>query len=167
MMVCLLILFWLMVAGTLQALVPTWAHLGEPAFPILLGVVLYVATHKKARHFIWVALAAGVLADAMSLVPFGVSSLSFLASATVAMVLREDFYPDRALVAMVLGALCTAVSTLALGLLLRIKGMTTLAAGDILVRMGGSAVLGAVIMPLLFGLLRAMERRLGTLEARI
>lgn len=167
MMAFLLMVFWLLVAGTVQALIPTWAHLGEPAFPVLLGVVLYVATHKKASHFVWVALTAGVLADAMSLVPFGVSSLSFLASATVAMVLRDDFYPDRALVAMVLGALCTAVSTLVLGLLLRMWGLTTLDARGLLRRMGGSAVLGAVIMPLLFALLRAMERRLGTLEARI
>lgn len=167
MMAFLLMVFWLLVGGTVQALIPTWGHLGEPAFPVLLGVVLYVATHKKARHFMWVALTAGVLADAMSLVPFGVSSLSFLASATVAMVLREDFYPDRAVVAMALGALCCAASTLVMGMLLQTWGLTTLGARAVLTRMGGSAVLGAVIMPLLFALLRSMERYLGTLEARI
>ena len=65
------LLFWLLACGTLQALAPAWGPLGNPAFPILPGVVLYAATHKRARDFVWVALAAGVLDDALSLAPLG------------------------------------------------------------------------------------------------
>lgn len=167
MMSFLLLVFWLLAAATFQALAPAWNHLGNPAFPILPGVVLYAATHKRPRDFVWVALAAGVLDDALSLAPLGYSSLAFMAAGGLAMVLREDFYPNKATVAMWLGGLCSAVTTGVMALLLKWKGMTMLPPGRIFERMAGSALLGAVLIPVLFAVLRGMERRLGTLEERI
>lgn len=167
MMSVLLLVFWLLVAATFQALAPAWGHMENPAFPILPGVVLYAATHKGARDFVWVALAAGVLEDALSLAPLGYSSLAFMAAGGVAMALREDFYPSKTTVAMVLGGLCMAVSTGVMAGLLKAKGLTGMPAGAIFERMAGSALLGAVLIPVLFGLMRGMERRLGTLEERL
>ena len=106
------IAFWLLTAATLQALLPTWGHLGEPAFPVLPGVVLYVAVFKKPVHFIWTATVAGVMEDALSLAPFGCSSVAFLAGGGLAM------------------------------------------------------LLAAALVPVLFALLRGMERGLGTAEGR-
>ena len=159
--------FWLLTAATLQALLPTWGHLGEPEFPVLLGVVLYVAVHKKPRHFLWTATVAGVLDDALSLAPLGYSSMAFMAAGGLAMVLREDFDPNKATVAIWLGGLCSAVTTGVMALLLKWKGLTALPLGRIVERMAGSALLGAVLIPVLFAVLRGMERRLGTLEERI
>ena len=48
-MTLLSLLFWLLAGGTLQVVVPAFRHLGQPAFPFLLGVVLYAAVNKKAR----------------------------------------------------------------------------------------------------------------------
>ena len=42
-MTLLMLLFWLIAGGTLQAAVPAWRHMGQPAFPVALGVVLYAA----------------------------------------------------------------------------------------------------------------------------
>ena len=53
-----------------------------------------------------------------------------------------------------------------MALLLRLKGLVALSGGEIFWRMAGSAVLAAVVAPVLFGLMRGLERRLGTWEDR-
>ncbi len=160
------LLFWLIAGGTLQVVVPAWRHMGQPAFPFLLGVVLYTAVNKKARYFVLAALAAGVLEDALSLAPLGFSACAFLVAGGLALLLRADFFAEKASTVMWFGALCAATSTGTMALLLKMKGLVFLSGGEIFWRMAGSAVLGAVVMPLLFGLMRGLERRLGTWEDR-
>lgn len=165
-MTLLMFLFWLIAGGTLQVLVPAWRHMGQPAFPFLFGVVLYAALNKKARYFVLTALAGGVLEDSLSLAPLGYSACAFLAGGGLALLLRADFFADRATSVMGFGALCAAASTGTMALLLRTKGLVALTGGEVFWRMAGSAVLAAVAMPALFGLMRALERRLGTWEDR-
>lgn len=165
-MTSLMLLFWLIAGGTLQVLVPAWRHMGQPAFPFLLGVVLYVAVNKKARYFIPTALLAGVLADALSLAPLGCSACAFLAAGSLAVLLRKDFYADKTRSVMGFGSLCAATSTGTMALLLCLKGLVALSGGEIFWRMAGSAILGAMLMPLLFGSMRGLERLLGTWEDR-
>ena len=165
-MTLLMLLFWLIAGGTLQVVVPAWRHMGQPAFPFLLGVVLYAAVNKKARYFVATALLAGVVEDSLSLAPLGCSAGAFLAAGGLAVLLREDFYADKARTVMGFGALCAATSTGAMALLLRLKGLVALSGGEIFWRMAGSAILGAVLIPLLFGGMRGLERLLGTWEDR-
>ncbi|NCA83001.1 MAG: rod shape-determining protein MreD [Opitutae bacterium] len=165
-MTLLMLLFWLIAGGTLQVVVPAFRHMGQPAFPFLLGVVLYAAVNKKARYFVATALLAGVVEDSLSLAPLGCSVFAFLAAGGLAVLLREDFYADKARTVMGFGALCAATSTGAMALLLRLKGLVALSGGEIFWRMAGSAVLGAVLIPLLFGGMRGLERLLGTWEDR-
>ncbi len=165
-MTLLMLLFWLIVGGTLQVVVPAWRHMGQPAFPFLLGVALYTAVNKKARYFVLTALLGGMLEDALSLAPLGCSACAFLAAGGLAMLLRVDFYADKARTVMGFGALCAAASTGVMALLLRMKGLVVLSGGETLWRMAGAAVLAAVTMPVLFGLMRGLERRLGTWEDR-
>ena len=160
----LMLLFWLIAGGTLQVMVPAWRHMGQPAFPFLLGVVLYTAVNHKHRYFVLTALFAGVLEDSLSLAPLGFSACAFLAAGGLAVLLREDFYADKVRTMMWFGALCAATSTGTMSLLLRMKGLVALSGGEIFWRMVGSAILGAVVIPLLFGLMRGLERRLGTWE---
>lgn len=165
-MTLLMLLFWLIAGGTLQVVVPAWRHMGQPAFPFLLGVVLYAAVNKKARYFVLTALLAGVIEDSLSLAPLGYSACAFLAAGGLAVLLRGDFFADKVRTTMWFGALCAASSTGTMALLLRTKGLVGLSGSEIFWRMAGSAVLGAVVVPLLFGLMRALERRLGTWEDR-
>ncbi len=165
-MTTLTLLFWLVVGGTLQGVIPAWRHMGQPAFPFLLAVVLHAAVNKKARYFVPTALLAGLLEDSLGLAPLGCSACSFLAAGGLAVLLRRDFYADKARTATWFGALCAAVATGMMALLLRMHGVVALSGGDILRRMGGSAVLGAVLVPVLFALMRGLERRLGMREGR-
>jgi len=157
----LMLLFWLIAGGTLQMLVPAWRHMGQPAFPFLLGVVLYAAVKKKARYFVLTALLAGVLEDSLSLAPLGYSACAFLFAGGIALLLRRDFFADKARIVMVFGAAGSATATGVMALLLRMNGLVDLSRGDIGRRMAGAGILGAVLMPILFGLMRGLERRLG------
>ena len=165
-MTLLSLLFWVIAGGTLQVLVPAWRHMGQPAFPFLLGVVMYAAVNKKARYFVATALAGGVVEDALSLAPLGFSACAFLVAGGLATLLRADFYADKARTVSWFAALCAATSTGVMALLLRSRGMIELSGGDVWLRMAGSAVLGGILIPVLFGLMKALERVLGTWEDR-
>ena len=162
----LMLLFWLIVGGTLQGVVPAWRHMGQPAFPFLLGVVLYAALRKKIRYFVGTAVLAGVIEDALSLAPLGSSACAFLVAGGLALLLREDFYADQPRTTTWFGALGAAAATGTMALLLRLEGLVSLSGRAILWRMAGAAMLGAVLIPLMFGLMRSMERRLGIGEDR-
>ena len=163
-MTLLVLLFWLLVGGTLQGVMPAWRHMGQPAFPILLGVVIYAATNKKFGYFLLAALIAGVLEDSLSLVPLGSSVAAFLVAGWLALRLRTHFFADKVSHAAWFGALSAATATGPMALLLRWQGLLALPLRDALWRMAGSAVLGLVVMPVLFALMRGLERRLGTWE---
>jgi rod shape-determining protein MreD len=165
-MTLLTLLFWLIAGGTLQGIVPAWRHMGQPAFPFLLAVVLYAALTKKPRYFVLTALLAGVLEDALSLAPLGTSAGACFAAGGLALLLRADFYADKARTVMWFGALCVAAAAGVMALLLRLEGLVSLAPADVFRRMAGSAILGAVLVPLQFSLMRGLERRLGIWEDR-
>ena len=162
----LMLLFWLIAGGTLQVVVPAWRHMGQPAFPFLLGVVVYAAVNKRPRYFVLTALLAGVIEDSLSLAPLGYSACAFLAAGALALLLRKDFYADKVRSVLWFGALCTAVSTGVMAFLLRLDGLVALGGRAIAWRMAGSAVLGAALVPLQFGVMRWLESHLGTWEDR-
>jgi rod shape-determining protein MreD len=164
-MTLLSLLFWLLAGCTFQVLVPAWRHMGQPSFPFLLGVVLYAAVDKKPGYFVAMALLAGILEDSLSLAPLGTSSCAFLAAGGLAVLLRVDFFADKARTVSWFGALCAATSTGTMAMLLKWNGLIDMSAGAIWRRMAGAAVLGAVLIPLLFGLMRGLERLLGVREA--
>jgi len=155
------LLFWLIVGGTLQVVVPAWRHMGQPSFPFLLGVVLFAAVNKKTRVFVVMAFLGGILEDSLSLAPLGFSTCAFLMAGGLARLLRADFFADKARTVSWFAALSAAVSTGTMALLLRTKDLVVLSRGDIGWRMAGSAVLAAVLVPVLFGLMRGLERVLG------
>lgn len=162
----LMLLFWLLAGGTLQVLVPPWRHMGQPAFPFLLGVVVYTAVNKRPRLFVLTALLAGVLEDSLSLAPLGCSAGAFLAAGGLALLLRQDFFADKASTVMWFGALGAATATGAMALLLRLDGPGLPGGHSVLQRMAGAALLGAVLVPVQFGVMRWLERHLGTWEDR-
>lgn len=158
--------FWLILCGTLQVLIPAWRHCGHPAFPFLLGAVLYVAFNKKPAYFFAAVLLAAVLEDSLSLAPLGCSALAFFAASAVALLFRESFHIDKVRSVVVIGALCAAVSTGVMALVLLLKGFTLPPAPVVFRRMGGAAILAACLFPPLFWAMRALEQVLGIWEDR-
>lgn len=163
-MTLLSLLFWIIAGGTLQVLMPAWRHMGQPAFPFLLGVVVYAAVNKKPRYFVATAILGGLVEDSLSLAPLGFSACAFLVAGGLAVLLRADFFAYKARIVSAFGALCAATATGVMAVMLRSQGWIDLAARAIAWRMAGSAVLGAILVPVLFGMIRGLERRLGVWE---
>lgn len=158
--------FWLILCGTLQVLVPAWRFCGHPAFPFLLGSVLYVAFNKKPAFFFAAVLLAAVLEDSLSIAPLGCSALAFFAACAVALLFRASFHIDKVRSIVFIGALCAAVSTGVMALVLLLKGVALPPVAVVFRRMGGAALLAACIFPPLFWAMRAMEQLLGIWEDR-
>ena len=93
-MTLLMLLFWLIAGGTLQVVVPAWRHMGQPAFPILLGVVIYAATNKKFGYFLLAALIAGVLG--FSGVAGTASSIAWILFVVFLILAAVSFFRKRA-----------------------------------------------------------------------
>lgn len=158
-----MLLFWLLLAGTLQVVCPPWRHMGQPAFPFLLMVVLYAGLHKPARYFVFTALLAGILEDTMSLSPLGTSACACLAAGAIAFLLRGNATDEgRFLPTLWRGALCAAAATGIMALLLRIRTLPIPPLPTVCLRMAGAAILGALLAPVQFWLMDRLEALLGT-----
>lgn len=158
----LMLLFWLLLAGTLQVVCPPWQHMGQPPYPFLLVVVLYAAMHKRPRYFIFTAILAGIVEDALSLSPLGTSACAYLAAGTLAYFLRGGVMDDAAPTVFWRGALCAAFSTAVMALMLRLHGLLPLPPSGVFLRMTGAALIGAFLSPIQFWLMDRMEGLLGT-----
>ena len=67
----------------LQSLLPPVAFLGHAKVPVVMSVVVYYALTYKRTPMLIAGLAAGIVYDAMSVVPLGWSSFWFCVSRKV------------------------------------------------------------------------------------
>lgn len=156
--------FWLMCAGTLEALLPNWAFMGHAGWPLLLGLVLYYALHHSRALMFTAALAAGLLEDSLSLAPLGYSAACFCLAGGLAAHFREEVFDQLGLTHVLFGAVAAAGVSSAMYVLLTFSGQVRLPWTWGLERALGSLVLGALATPIVFRALARLDRVLGILE---
>jgi len=111
-MTTLLSLAGILIAAALQARLPTLWWLGGIRLEFLPALVAY-ATLTIARHrAILLALMAGMMQDALSAAPFGISVLAYGMVALVVTGMRDALDRDLPLVQMGTGALASAAMAL-------------------------------------------------------
>ena len=165
-MTLLVLAFALLTGVVVQALLPTsWAWLGAAQAPILLGVVLYVALAHNQLLMLCCALAAGLLQDALGQIPLGYSSFGFCLVGLAAHRFREEVFQHEGLTHVVFGAAASGLVTLLLYGLLRKDGTIDLPPAWAFKKIAGTALLGAVVTPLVCWLLTHLEQRLGSRPA--
>lgn len=160
----LLMYFSLVGAAVLQAVFPTWRWLGHAHVPVLLGVVLYYALEHSRGMMLQAAVLAGLLQDALGMIPLGYSSFCFIVVAVIASKFKDIVFVHELVTHMLFGALCSAGVTLALYGLLSREDLVALGFGWALWKTAGSLLLGAILVPLTFELLEAADRMLGNVE---
>lgn len=163
----LLLAVVLLFGGVLQAVLPTWAAAGQMPVPVLPALVVYYSlTRGRVRAF-WIAVAAGLVQDALGIVPLGFSSCCFAVAALLLNRYREEVFEWEGLTHMILGGAAAAGTTLALGLLLGAAAGLDLPAGRILLKTLGAAALGVLTTPLVCRAIRRLDVMLDLLsEAR-
>jgi len=161
------VMFFCLVCGAvLQAVWPTWLWLGQASAPFLLGLVLYYALSHGDGFMLLAAVLAGLLQDALGLIPLGYSSFCFCLTALIVSRFREMVFSGDWPAHILFGAVAAAGVSLVLSLLLSHDGRLLIGPGWTILKAFGAGLLGAIVIPFEFRVLEALDRMLGNLHER-
>ncbi len=158
--------FCMVCAAVLQALLPNPLWLGRAGTPVLLGVVLYYALAHDRALMLGAAIAAGVLQDALGLIPLGYSSICFCGAALSVHHFHEAVFGRQWITHSFFGMLSAGAVTLVLSLMLRSGEGLPIGLGFVLWKTFGAMALGAVCTPLVYRAVEGLDRMLGNVEER-
>lgn len=159
-------LFALICAAVLQAVIPTWHWLGQANAPVLLGVVLYYSLSQSRFMMFQSAILAGLLQDALGLIPLGYSSFCFVLAGVFVAKFKDIVFVHESITHMLFGGLAAGFVTLVLYGLLAQGDLILLRPAWAVLKTIGSVILGAIVVPLEFELLESLDRMLGNVEPR-
>lgn len=152
----------LLLATLLQSAIPAAPWLASSKVPLLLAVVLYYALTHRRGMFLTVAILAGVIQDSMSLMPVGSSALCFVALGLFVLESRGVLFRDSVPTVTALGAALGALTTAGLYVLLRAGiDMAEVPLWWLMLKMGGNALLGGLVAPVVWVAARALEDHVG------
>lgn len=163
-----LILLTMLLGGVLQAVLPTASWLGNMRPPILLALTLHYALTREDPPM-GAAWLAGLVQDALGMLPLGFSSVCFCGAALLVNRFRREIFAGELLTRAVLGALLAGLTTAALSLMLRLAVVDDpfrLSFTSVALKVAASFLLGGIWTPLICGGMARMERAMGFAEVR-
>jgi rod shape-determining protein MreD len=107
-----IVIVGILAAGALQSRLPTLQWLGGVRLEFLPAVVAYVALTMQRRGALALALIAGLMQDAFSAAPFGISALAYGMCAVLMTSLREALDRDLPWVQFSAGALTSMAAAI-------------------------------------------------------
>ena len=140
----------IMLAALAQAVLPGTPWLGHAKVPALMAVVVYYALARDRSDWLAAAILAGLVQDGMGLMPFGYSSFAFCVMALMVARFKDLVFVHETVTHMLFGLLTAAGVTFILYLLLRTGGGLEMGFGSALHKVMGTALLGAVVTPVIF-----------------
>ena len=102
----------ILLAAALQARMPTLWWLGGLRMELLPALVVYVALTMHRRRALALALVAGLMQDALSAAPFGISALAYGVAAVLMTNLREALDRDLPWIQLGAGALTSLAASI-------------------------------------------------------
>ena len=158
-----IVMLLVMVFGAvLQAVLPGWAVFGFGRWPVLFGIVVYYAMTRELEPFLRAAVLAGLFMDALGATPLGYSSFCFCLVGWLINRLRDQVFIQKGLTHAVFGSLGNLASNLLLALLMISGRHLTPIPGQLAQRCLSALILGALVVPIVFRLLAALEKQVGT-----
>ena len=140
----------LVLASLLQVTLPMFDFMGQARVPFVLGVVLYYSLDRDTVWMLLVAVLAGFLHDALSGVPLGLTSLTYLGIGAVVSrgrgtVTREHLFPHA-----LIGAASAAGIVVVHFVIMRLTGGIMYPFGWCLLKALWSGLMGLWCVPLVF-----------------
>lgn len=160
-MTAVVIMAMLIGGAVFQAVFPPTLFFGQTTFPILPSLVFYYASTRSLAVALAVALTAGLLQDALGLIPLGYSALCFCTVAWVINSYHSEVFVKDWVAHALLGGLLNLVVTLGLYFLLTQKDLLIMATSGLLYKLLGALISGALVVPFVFKFVGAIESRLG------
>ena len=135
-----------------QAMLPPVRLLGSASWPVLFSLVLYFGLARRKVEAMGAAFAAGVLQDALSFVPLGFSSLCYCTAVWMVYRFRDEVFIRDWITHLLVGAVANAGVVLVLAVLLGWMGLVRWSWPLLSWKVAGSALLGAVTLPVVYPL---------------
>ncbi len=157
----LAILLSLLLGGALQAMLPAASWLGGAVAPVLAGLVVHYALTRSTGAIYFAAIVAGVVQDALGLVPLGYSSTVYCIVGGLIHRWRSDVFTASSLTHAVFGALTAGGVCLIQALLLAAGEGWRPGWGAVAMKTIGALLLGAICVPWICGLARRLDDALG------
>lgn len=161
------ITFLLLAGASIQTLLPPWAFIGSLEWPVLTGLLIYIALRARRNQVIGAALLAGLLYDALSPAPLGISLPFFILLGIGLYAVREELFSDQIVTYSVLGLLSVLLKTVYFSAVLSACGLRPFHLGTVMVRIAGGFILGALTAPLVYFSVSALQHLLSPSRRRI
>lgn len=166
-MTFLVALFALVLASSLQAMIPGWSGMGYAKMPLVLAVVVYFALTRRFATAMVAAICSAIVQDAQSLAPLGLSVIPFLLVACTINRYREEIFVLHPITHALCGATSVVVVDIVMAtfLALLVEG-ANLGVSVVLARCVGGVVLGALTVPFVYQGLWRLDLALGNVDKR-
>ena len=156
----------LLVSAALQGLWAPWVRLGGVKPPLLLCVALYYALVHDRGMALTAAILAGLLLDALSLIPLGYSSFIYTLIVVALGHWRERIFVRQVWTHIFCGALAGVAALWAVWIILAAQNLIPLALPLLLARTLGALLLGAVTLPVMYQVIFLLDGWVGNVEGR-
>jgi rod shape-determining protein MreD len=153
-----IVVFMLIICAVLQIGMPGASLFANAKAPFLAAVVVYYASTSSMGTACSVAVAAGLVHDAMSPIPLGYSVLVFGLLALLASELRRVVDLDQWLSRWIVGLLAGACTTVLFGILLSRNGLVEFGPGALTARVIGTGLMGMPLVPLVYATASGLHR---------
>ena len=157
----LALIFSLLVAALVQALLPTTRWTGYAPVPVMASVVLYYALLRPRAILLAAAVGAGLVEDSLGQMPLGYSVFCYCVMGLLVEHFRDSLLVRQWTTHAMLGLLANLGLTLVLMLLLAKDGLIVPDLLHTVLRLVGALLLGAVTAPVVVAALDSLEQTLG------
>lgn len=139
----------LLVSGSLlQTVLKPIGVFGSMELPILTGLVICIALHTEQAQALYAAVLAGMLHDAFSPAPMGLSIPFYIALAAGINRIRNEVFGDLFLTYVLIGPAALVLETGYYAAVFLISGLRPVMPGLLAMKVAGGLLAGAVIVPL-------------------
>jgi rod shape-determining protein MreD len=139
----------LLVSGTLlQTMLPMWGIFDSLELPVITGLLIFIALHTDRSEVVYAAVLAGLLRDAFSPAPLGLSIPFFVLLSFGINWIRDEVFGDQLTTYAVLGTAAAIAETLYYALVFKLSGLRPVFIGSLAMRLVGGLLAGATIVPL-------------------
>jgi rod shape-determining protein MreD len=153
-----IVVFMIILCAVLQIGMPCASLFANAKAPFLAAVVVYYGASGSMATACSVAVAAGLIHDAMSPIPLGYSVLVFGLLALLSSELRRVVDMDQWIARWIMGLLAGASTTVFFGVLLSRHGLVECGPGALTARVIGTALMGMPLVPLVYATASGLHR---------
>lgn len=155
----LMITLLFLLGALFQTWLPTWVFFGSLEWPLLTGLLIYVALRARRPQVIYSIVLAGFLYDSFSSAPLGASIPFFALVGLGSHALHHRVFSDHWITYLILGVTAVFLKSVYFSLSLPLSGLRPFYLGTLLPRLIGGLLIGAITVPAVYLLLSGFKRK--------